>query len=198
MKRKLKNWYKKGRRIKPILGKPKVLLFIQGFLDSRKGEVVANTQIEFYISKCSGFVMNEILLTEEYTSPLRMEARDLISVIDASNIDTDSVKASYNDFSQIMLDKSNKSIQAAKRRLVTIGEELRSLEMIKQERILKTKNKGRKGIYAYLKGVQAGKLKDYSYEVVLPGDAEEQYSEIHKSTDESIYSIGNYIYERGM
>lgn len=193
-----KDSYIEGNAINSVSKLPKCLIKFTGWLDSHKSPDVAVAHLNTYLATLAANEKNEALLAEKALKTTREKGnKSLYTVV---HTDVDTVPTSHESDNSPTAKRAYAtalakhhaaitSLTSAKEALTEIDAAIVSGNLVFEERLEKTRNKGMSQIDVYIKGVRSGKHHNFNPEIVPDDTARVKYYAAHKETDDLIHKL---------
>ena len=188
--------YVKGDGIKSITSLPDWAIKFIGWRDSKKSPDVAKAHLDKYLARLATNEDDEALLATEALREYREKGNKHLHTIINTDVrvehdftaDDNTPAAKRAKATALAEQKSKKAaIVSAKAALPEIDTAITSGNLVFEERLEKTRNKGLKIINVYIKGVRSGKQHDFNPEINFDDSARLKYYSAHKETDDLIH-----------
>jgi len=188
--------YCSTKRIKSVSRVPTLYLKLIGKMDSFKGEGVAMAHVEKMLDRCTEFETMECLTAESNLFDERKKGAYLLAEIDSCTLKLSNLPekskgtTTYEIRNNLRLEREKEnaisSINAAKKELFVINENIINGDAILHERVIKTRKLAAEKIDAYIKGLRSGKLKQFEKDLCFSEIALDTYHNKHNILDETI------------
>ena len=188
--------------IKHVTWMPCFLLKIQGKLDSRKGNSVAEARIDKLKDRCAAIENKECLNTEKALFVVRKQAAAALAALSSAKANASRVSEHHNPSNTYEI-RENQRLASRKRASENeAASQLTNLYQVREivthgdtnlaERILKTRKKALVKIDAYVKGLRAGELPSFEPDLDFCDDASSEYHSRHNEIDNAIRRLASY------
>lgn len=191
-----KDSYIKGAGIKSISSSPDWVIKIIGWLDSHKSPDVASAHLNKYLANLARNEKDEALLAVAALSGYRTQGEKYLYTIMHTDVDitpdmpfSDNSPAAQRAYLSAFAKHKSKmaTITSAKEALPEIDAAITSGNLVFEERLEKTRNKGKHQIDVYIKGVRSGKHHSFAPEITFDDTARSKYYAANKETDDLIH-----------
>lgn len=182
-------------KTKKVTHMPLWILKLKGRLDSGKGQGVCDEYIFTLLRKEQAIEASEVIKAEKILSGTRKQAAGILATIAEKENSNSKIAISEKKgtVQEIRANRANSAARSANIRainsailtLAEIYETIIFVETILEEGIAKLRAETNRICHAYVRGVRAGKLKEY----VIPfKDFEDKAIELYKTKHEELYS----------
>lgn len=191
-----KDSYIKGAGIKSISAAPDWVIKIIGWIDSYKSPDVASAHLNKYLANLASNEKDEALLAVAALRGYRTQGEKYLYTITHTDVgitpdipSSDNSPVAQRAYSTALTKHKSKmaTITSAKEALPEIDAAITSGNLVFEERLEKTRNKGKHQIDVYIKGVRSGKLHSFAPEITFDDTARSKYYAANKETDDLIH-----------
>lgn len=188
--------YELGNKTKNVTIMPNFVLRLMGRLDAKKGKSVAEAHLMRYFDKCVSIEAEECLVAEAFLKSTRNEGAQQLAVIskqmklipempgEVEEQHTWDVLENRRRAGAVRSARS--AIESARERLYELNENIIHGGTVLEQRISRTRKCARVKMDAYIKGLRAGGLADYTPEIEFSDKASALYYLRHRNLDDAI------------
>lgn len=188
--------YELGSKTKKVTIMPNFALKLIGKFDAKKGEGVAEAHLMRYFDKCVSIEAKECLAAESFLKNTRKESARQLAIIKKQKKlipempgkleerHTWDVLENRRRTSDIL--NADSAIESARERLYELNENIIHGGAVLDERISRIRKRAGSKMDAYIKGLRAGGLSEYSPEIEFSDKAISFYYSRHQKLDDAI------------
>lgn len=196
------NTYAKGDGIKAVSKAPDWIIKFIGWRDSHKSTEVSIAHLNKYLAILAENEKDEALLAVEALKNNRKLGSKHLNTILHADTDpspeprsSDASPAAQRAYAKSLASHKSKmaAITSAREALVEIDAAISSGNLVFEERLEKTRNKGMSQIEVYIKGVRSGKHHDFNPEIEHDDTARTKYYNTNKENDDLIHKYAQEV-----